>query len=59
MYVPILKIDRCIDIKYIMYKIYIFRNGLFEQQGIKAPTAYKTGTTICGVIYKVDFLDKY
>ena len=41
-----------------MYKIKIFRNGLFEQQGIKAPTAYKTGTTICGVIYKVDFLDK-
>ncbi|KAK3087039.1 hypothetical protein FSP39_000856, partial [Pinctada imbricata] len=28
------------------------RNKLLEQKGIKAPTAYKTGTTICGVIYK-------
>lgn len=32
---------------------YIFRNASLEQKGIRAPTAYKTGTTICGVIYKV------
>ncbi|XP_071156572.1 proteasome subunit beta type-7-like [Mytilus galloprovincialis] len=28
------------------------RNLLLEQKGLKQPTAYKTGTTICGVIYK-------
>lgn len=30
-----------------------FRNQFFEQKGIKAPTAYKTGTTIVGLVYKV------
>jgi len=29
-----------------------FRNERFDQMGLKAPTAYKTGTTIAGVIYK-------
>lgn len=29
------------------------RNQFFEQKGIKAPTAYKTGTTIVGLVYKV------
>ncbi|XP_061164651.1 proteasome subunit beta type-7-like [Saccostrea echinata] len=28
------------------------RNQMFEEKGIKAPTAYKTGTTIVGIIYK-------
>ena len=26
---------------------------MLEQKGITAPTAYKTGTTIVGLIYKV------
>merc|ERR1711893_566188 len=30
----------------------VTRNILLEKQGFKAPTAYKTGTTIAGVIYK-------
>ncbi|XP_078324268.1 proteasome subunit beta type-7-like [Crassostrea virginica] len=29
-----------------------FRNQMLEQKGITAPTAYKTGTTIVGLIYK-------
>lgn len=29
------------------------RNQFFDQKGIKAPTAYKTGTTIVGLVYKV------
>ncbi|XP_013412691.1 proteasome subunit beta type-7 [Lingula anatina] len=28
------------------------RNALLAQKGMKAPTAYKTGTTICGIIFK-------
>jgi len=30
----------------------VARNKLLENKGFKAPTAYKTGTTICGIIYK-------
>ncbi|ELU08679.1 hypothetical protein CAPTEDRAFT_228785 [Capitella teleta] len=29
-----------------------FRNHLLQSKGLAAPKAYKTGTTICGVIYK-------
>ncbi len=30
-----------------------FRNALLHEKGLKAPTAYKTGTTIVGIVYKV------
>jgi hypothetical protein len=29
------------------------RNALLESKGVKPPRAWKTGTTIAGVIYKV------
>lgn len=36
---------------------YYFRNALLEEKGLKPPKAYKTGTTIAGVIFKVRFGD--
>lgn len=32
------------------------RNAMMERMGAKVPRAVKTGTTICGVIYKVHFI---
>jgi len=29
------------------------RNAILEKMGAKLPTARKTGTTICGVVFKV------
>ena len=31
----------------------VCRNRVLEQKGLKVPTAWKTGTTIAGIIYKV------
>lgn len=31
---------------------------MLEQKGITAPTAYKTGTTIVGLIYKVKIYER-
>ncbi|XP_064616495.1 proteasome subunit beta type-7-like [Liolophura sinensis] len=28
------------------------RNHILQEKGFKAPTAYKTGTTICGIVFK-------
>lgn len=32
-----------------------YRNHTLAERGFKAPTAYKTGTTIVGLIYKVRY----
>lgn len=31
---------------------YIFRNATLESQGLKLPKTIKTGTTICGMLFK-------
>lgn len=49
-------------VKYIFFSFPVmlfYRNASLEQKGIRAPTAYKTGTTICGVIYKVSTYTKH
>ena len=35
------------------------RNALLEKTGLKPPKALKTGTTICGIVYKVGLLRLY
>jgi 20S proteasome subunit beta 2 len=32
---------------------FVKRNAMLAAKGVKPPTAWKTGTTIAGVIYKV------
>ena len=39
---------------FTVFSILFLRNARLEQMGLKFPKAYKTGTTIAGVIYKVN-----